>query len=323
MRWNLNLFEFRNTHRSSLCTQTKGNPVVKQQSTHSAQRSQAGAHRAGSAGRRGRAGQGPDRRSPPRSDTMPLIDASPLSHGPRPAGPGGVTAGPRTGPPCGRPSARQRAGGGLGEARPAGGERRGEEGKGGAGEAAGERPGQARPRTHLAQRGRTARSHGNAAPAPAHARPPQPPRAHARRSGPGARPWRSRCARSACAAAAARASSGWPPGACAGSCGRAAGCCRCGPGPGRGAAAGGPPVAQPPRGQLPLAGSRLCLYEDGTELSESYFRALPPDTELVLLGPGETWRGCECAGAAGKGPWGAPSEGLGWVGLRGLRSTGN
>ncbi|XP_074704217.1 DNA fragmentation factor subunit beta isoform X1 [Strix aluco] len=44
--------------------------------------------------------------------------------------------------------------------------------------------------------------------------------------------------------------------------------------------------------QLPLPGSRLCLYEDGTELTESYFRALPPQTELVLLGPGETWRGC-------------------------------
>ncbi|XP_068771585.1 DNA fragmentation factor subunit beta isoform X2 [Struthio camelus] len=44
--------------------------------------------------------------------------------------------------------------------------------------------------------------------------------------------------------------------------------------------------------QLPLAGSRLCLYEDGTELTESFFRALPPQTELVLLGPGETWRGC-------------------------------
>ncbi|KAK4809712.1 hypothetical protein QYF61_006542 [Mycteria americana] len=53
--------------------------------------------------------------------------------------------------------------------------------------------------------------------------------------------------------------------------------------------------------QLPLPGSRLCLYEDGTELTESYFRALPPQTELVLLGPGETWRGCECAGAAGGG----------------------
>nr|XP_054503892.1 DNA fragmentation factor subunit beta [Agelaius phoeniceus] len=44
--------------------------------------------------------------------------------------------------------------------------------------------------------------------------------------------------------------------------------------------------------QLPLAGSRLCLYEDGTELTESYFRALPAQTELVLLGPGESWRGC-------------------------------
>ncbi|XP_074416546.1 DNA fragmentation factor subunit beta isoform X3 [Larus michahellis] len=44
--------------------------------------------------------------------------------------------------------------------------------------------------------------------------------------------------------------------------------------------------------QVPLAGSRLCLYEDGTELTESYFRALPPQTELVLLGPGESWRGC-------------------------------
>ncbi|KAI1231480.1 hypothetical protein IHE44_0007932 [Lamprotornis superbus] len=44
--------------------------------------------------------------------------------------------------------------------------------------------------------------------------------------------------------------------------------------------------------QLPLAGSRLCLYEDGTELTESFFRALPPQTELVLLGPGESWRGC-------------------------------
>ncbi|NXH84119.1 DFFB factor, partial [Edolisoma coerulescens] len=51
--------------------------------------------------------------------------------------------------------------------------------------------------------------------------------------------------------------------------------------------------------QLPLPGSRLCLYEDGTELTESCFRALPPQTELVLLGPGESWRGCECG--AGRG----------------------
>ncbi|XP_021230288.1 DNA fragmentation factor subunit beta isoform X2 [Numida meleagris] len=44
--------------------------------------------------------------------------------------------------------------------------------------------------------------------------------------------------------------------------------------------------------QLPLAGSRLCLYEDGTELSEAFFRTLPPQTELVLLRPGESWHGC-------------------------------
>ncbi|KAM8990228.1 LOW QUALITY PROTEIN: DNA fragmentation factor subunit beta [Ara ararauna] len=60
---------------------------------------------------------------------------------------------------------------------------------------------------------------------------------------------------------------------------------------GRGAG-GGAARAHPPAGQLPLAGSRFCLYEDGTELTESYFRALPPQTELVLLGPGETWHGC-------------------------------
>ncbi|XP_035200399.1 DNA fragmentation factor subunit beta [Oxyura jamaicensis] len=44
--------------------------------------------------------------------------------------------------------------------------------------------------------------------------------------------------------------------------------------------------------QVPLAGSRLCLYEDGTELSEGFFRTLPPQTELVLLGAGESWQGC-------------------------------
>ncbi|NWI67361.1 DFFB factor, partial [Todus mexicanus] len=44
--------------------------------------------------------------------------------------------------------------------------------------------------------------------------------------------------------------------------------------------------------RVPLPGSRLCLYEDGTELTESYFGVLPPHTELVLLGPGESWRGC-------------------------------
>ncbi|XP_065552662.1 DNA fragmentation factor subunit beta isoform X1 [Lathamus discolor] len=103
-------------------------------------------------------------------------------------------------------------------------------------------------------------------------------------------PWRSCSALSGCAGAAPRGRSGWRPGACAGCSGRAAGCCRCGPGA---AARGvGPARPHPPAGQLPLPGSRLCLYEDGTELTESYFRALPPQTELVLLGPGETWHGC-------------------------------
>ncbi|XP_062363527.1 DNA fragmentation factor subunit beta isoform X1 [Cinclus cinclus] len=82
------------------------------------------------------------------------------------------------------------------------------------------------------------------------------------------------------------------------------GCCSSGPGlaavtraepqplPSGPPGAGVPPAAHPPVGQLPLAGSRLCLYEDGTELTESYFRALPPQTELVLLGAGESWPGC-------------------------------
>ncbi|KAM9370130.1 DNA fragmentation factor subunit beta [Phaethornis superciliosus] len=43
--------------------------------------------------------------------------------------------------------------------------------------------------------------------------------------------------------------------------------------------------------KLPLSGSRLCLYEDGTELTENYFRTLAAETELVLLGPGESWEG--------------------------------
>ncbi|XP_029521422.1 DNA fragmentation factor subunit beta-like isoform X3 [Oncorhynchus nerka] len=35
--------------------------------------------------------------------------------------------------------------------------------------------------------------------------------------------------------------------------------------------------------QVPLVGSHICLYEDGTELSEDYFRSLPDNAELVLL----------------------------------------
>ncbi|NXV19278.1 DFFB factor, partial [Cepphus grylle] len=74
--------------------------------------------------------------------------------------------------------------------------------------------------------------------------------------------------------------------------------------------------------QVPLAGSRLCLYEDGTELTESYFRVLPPQTELVLLGPGESWRGCECGGAGATGRGLGAGEGH-FTGARSGRMRGN
>ncbi|XP_007449045.1 PREDICTED: DNA fragmentation factor subunit beta [Lipotes vexillifer] len=43
--------------------------------------------------------------------------------------------------------------------------------------------------------------------------------------------------------------------------------------------------------QLPVAGSTLCLYEDGTELTGDYFWSVPDDSELVLLTAGQTWQG--------------------------------
>uniref|UniRef100_A0A8D0BR56 DNA fragmentation factor subunit beta n=1 Tax=Salvator merianae TaxID=96440 RepID=A0A8D0BR56_SALMN len=43
--------------------------------------------------------------------------------------------------------------------------------------------------------------------------------------------------------------------------------------------------------QLPVPGCRLCLYEDGTELTEDYFKTLPDNSELVLLSPEENWQG--------------------------------
>lgn len=46
--------------------------------------------------------------------------------------------------------------------------------------------------------------------------------------------------------------------------------------------------------QLPVQGSRLCLYEDGTEVTEDYFPGIPNDAELVLLTEGQTWQGCKC-----------------------------
>ncbi|ERE82738.1 DNA fragmentation factor subunit beta isoform X2 [Cricetulus griseus] len=45
------------------------------------------------------------------------------------------------------------------------------------------------------------------------------------------------------------------------------------------------------RFQLPVSGSRLCLYEDGTEVTDDYFPGLPNDAELLLLAAGQTWQG--------------------------------
>ncbi|XP_057641067.1 DNA fragmentation factor subunit beta isoform X1 [Chionomys nivalis] len=42
---------------------------------------------------------------------------------------------------------------------------------------------------------------------------------------------------------------------------------------------------------LPVSGSRLCLYEDGTEVTDDYFPGLPNDAELLLLTAGQTWQG--------------------------------
>ncbi|KAL2103261.1 hypothetical protein ACEWY4_000129 [Coilia grayii] len=43
--------------------------------------------------------------------------------------------------------------------------------------------------------------------------------------------------------------------------------------------------------KIPVSGSRVCLYEDGTQLTEEYFRRLPINTELVLLAKGQHWNG--------------------------------
>ncbi|XP_027420905.1 DNA fragmentation factor subunit beta isoform X4 [Bos indicus x Bos taurus] len=49
--------------------------------------------------------------------------------------------------------------------------------------------------------------------------------------------------------------------------------------------------------QLPIPGSRLCLYEDGTELTGDYFWSAPDNSELVLLTAGQNWQGCKCWGS--------------------------
>ncbi|XP_007571288.1 PREDICTED: DNA fragmentation factor subunit beta [Poecilia mexicana] len=46
--------------------------------------------------------------------------------------------------------------------------------------------------------------------------------------------------------------------------------------------------------QLPLSGAHVCLYEDGTIVTEEFFPTLPDNCELVLLSRGQTWSGVVC-----------------------------
>ncbi|XP_062315708.1 DNA fragmentation factor subunit beta [Osmerus eperlanus] len=46
--------------------------------------------------------------------------------------------------------------------------------------------------------------------------------------------------------------------------------------------------------QVHSEGSHICLYEDGTVLTEHYFQTLPDNVELVLLAKEETWNGFVC-----------------------------
>ncbi|XP_053173096.1 DNA fragmentation factor subunit beta [Scomber japonicus] len=46
--------------------------------------------------------------------------------------------------------------------------------------------------------------------------------------------------------------------------------------------------------QLPLSGAQVCLYSDGTTVTEEFFTTLTDHTELVLLSRGQTWGGVVC-----------------------------
>ncbi|KAK2851128.1 hypothetical protein Q5P01_007404 [Channa striata] len=46
--------------------------------------------------------------------------------------------------------------------------------------------------------------------------------------------------------------------------------------------------------QLPLPGAHVCLYSDGTKVTEEFFTTLPVNTELVLLSKDQTWSGVVC-----------------------------
>ncbi|XP_005939092.1 DNA fragmentation factor subunit beta [Haplochromis burtoni] len=45
---------------------------------------------------------------------------------------------------------------------------------------------------------------------------------------------------------------------------------------------------------VPLSGARVCLYEDGTIVTEEFFPTLADNTELVLISKGQTWSGVVC-----------------------------
>ncbi|XP_008411318.1 DNA fragmentation factor subunit beta [Poecilia reticulata] len=46
--------------------------------------------------------------------------------------------------------------------------------------------------------------------------------------------------------------------------------------------------------QLPLSGAHVCLYEDGTIVTEEFFPTLPDNCQLVLLSRDQTWSGVVC-----------------------------
>ncbi|XP_017266858.1 DNA fragmentation factor subunit beta [Kryptolebias marmoratus] len=46
--------------------------------------------------------------------------------------------------------------------------------------------------------------------------------------------------------------------------------------------------------ELPLSGAHVCLYEDGTTVTEDFFSTLPDNSELVLLTKDQTWSGVVC-----------------------------
>ncbi|KAM9855661.1 DNA fragmentation factor subunit beta [Aulostomus maculatus] len=46
--------------------------------------------------------------------------------------------------------------------------------------------------------------------------------------------------------------------------------------------------------ELPLSGAHVCLYADGTIVTDEFFKTLPDNSELVLLSRDQTWHGAVC-----------------------------